>query len=62
MLSRLERYKRENARMKGMLAYLLSENQLQRGIISETDRMEEKMMEIARDLACASALLQLQDA
>ena len=61
MSSRLERCRRENARMRDMLAYLLNENQHRKDRILEMETKEKHRMETARDLACASALLQLQD-
>jgi ABC-type taurine transport system ATPase subunit len=47
--------------MRDTLAYLLNENQHQKNRILEMETKEKHRMEIARDLACASALLQLQD-
>ncbi|UPX14879.1 uncharacterized protein EKO05_0005350 [Ascochyta rabiei] len=60
MFSRLERYKRDNGRMRGMLAYLLAENQRQKDMISELEAQNGRKAELARDLACVSALLDLR--
>jgi hypothetical protein len=47
--------------MRDTLAYLLNENQHQKNRILEMETKEKHRMETVRDLACASALLQLQD-
>jgi predicted nuclease with TOPRIM domain len=61
MFSRLERCRRENAQIRDTLAYLLNKNQHQKNRILEIEKKEKHRMETIRDLACASALLQLQD-
>lgn len=58
---RLERCRRENARMRDMLAYLLAGDQHQKGRMKDNETREERKMEVVRDLECASALLQLGD-
>ena len=45
-----------------MLAYLVNENRYQKDVIPDMETKEEYSVELARDLACATALLQLQDA
>ncbi|KAF1353040.1 hypothetical protein EJ07DRAFT_158857 [Lizonia empirigonia] len=51
--SRLERYRRENARMKDILAHMQQK-------LSETEQSQKQRVECAEDLACASALLRLR--
>lgn len=60
--SRLERCRRENARMRDMMAQLLTENQRLQQNIREMEGREQERVDCAKDLACASALLQLQGA
>lgn len=45
-----------------MLAHILNENQRMQQKLLEMETREEERMETMKDLACASALLQLQDA
>jgi predicted nuclease with TOPRIM domain len=60
--SRLERYRRENARMKDMMAQILTENQRMQRRLREMEGREQERVDCEKDLACASALLQLHGA
>jgi ABC-type iron transport system FetAB ATPase subunit len=48
--------------MRDMLAHILTDNQRMQQHIREMEGKEKERVEHARDLACASALLQLQGA
>ena len=60
--SRRERCRRENARMRDMMAQILTENQRMQQKLREMEDREQERVDCAKDLACASALLQLQGA
>lgn len=61
MSSSLKRCRRDKVKMRNMLAYLLTENQRQKERILKLEMQDEQREVTAEDLACASALLQLQN-